>query len=183
LPTGNDSLDALTGGGFPLGSVTEWGLPLGHGGLELLVRLVGRYTQGPDPMWALVSQAAGGLLVMASAWEARGVNLGRLRLTVSDQPVRDLKPALMQPFFKLIVLYAPTKLSADDCAFLARTARTHKRLVWIVRDGWLTPERGNVWARYRINVKRPAKNAFPNKLNIELVRGMAPRTTSLTLDA
>lgn len=184
LTTGIESLDALTGGGFPLGSLTEWGMPLGHGGLELLVRLVARYTQGADPQWGLVSQGAGGLLVMASAWQARGVNLDRLRLTVSDHPVRDLKPILIQPFFKLIVLYSPPKLSAEDCAFLARSARTHKRLIWVVRDRWLTPERGNVWARLRLNVGRDSSgNDTNHSIKAELVRGSAPRAAHITLDA
>lgn len=178
LTTGIKSLDALTGGGFPLGSLTEWGMPLGHGGLELLVRLVARYTQGENPQWGLVTQGAGGLLVMASAWKARGVNLNRLRLTVSDHPVRDLKPVLIQPFFKFIVLYSP-KLSPEDCAFLARSARQHKRLIWVVRDHWLTPERGNVWARMRLNVGRTQDN----ELNVELVRGSAPRAAHIALDA
>lgn len=162
LSSGISALDHFFDGGLPYGSVVEWGLPLGLGGHEIVLAFLAQAAQSQttpsenplNPKWILWSSGRPELTVYPPAWHARGVNLEYIRFAKSTKPVEDLKPLFLDPFFKIIVLDAPKDFSEDDCAFIARQARAHGQLILILRDFFLGPRRGNVWARYRVNCAR-----------------------------
>ena len=178
-------LDGFFDGGLPYGSVVEWGVPFGLGGREVVLAFLSRT---PRTVWTLWISSKPQFTVYPPAWHARGVDLERIRFTCSSKPVEELKPALLDPFFKVIVFDAPRHFTDDDCAFIARGARARGQLVLILRDFLLGQRRGNVWARYRVNCWRPSqermsqgrtreRHLLQNRRSLYLrsVRGLASR--------
>ncbi len=147
-------LDDLFQGGMPLGAICEWGCPPGLGGRQLLLSFLAQATHASRKWWCLWVNGHDQLSVYPPAWQAQGVDLRHLRFADSREPVADLRPVFLDGLFRVVVLDAPQRLSKDDCAFLAQQAREQKQLIIIVRNHFLSPQFGNVWARYRLNCRR-----------------------------
>jgi hypothetical protein len=79
----------------------------------------------------------------------------------------------MEPSFDLIVLDAPKHLSDDDCAFIAHQARDNGYTVLLLRDWFLSPKKGNVWARLRLNCWQENHSIY-----IDTVKGLSARNCS-----
>jgi hypothetical protein len=180
-----EALDDFLGGGLPRGAITEWGAPLGLGGRDVLLAWLAQATQdrAPQdderPVWALWVHARDHLMVYPPAWLARGVALQRMRFACSTKPLAELRPVFMEPLFRIIVLDAPRQFTDDDCAFVARQARLNDQTVVLIRDAFLGPDRGNVWARLRINCWfEPAERRY----TLRVVRGLPPRQLALGED-
>lgn len=169
-------LDQFLQGGLPWGTLSEWGLPWGQGGRELLLRGLGeasRREAGARLLWISPDKH---LTVYGPAWQALGVPIDRWRFVAAARPLVELKPALLDPLFRFIVFDAPRTLSSDDMAFLALKARQNQQIILILRDGWLTAECGNVFARLRLNCKLdPVKDGYL----LSPVRGLPPGETLL----
>jgi RecA/RadA recombinase len=149
LASGIDPLDRVLGGGLPLGSVSEWGLPFGLRGREIILSWVARVSQQGE--WILWVLSKAQIDVYPPAWRARGISLERIRFVHSERPVQELKQAFIDPLFKLIIVDDPKKLTSDDCAFMARWARRHCQLTFLLRDRLLSTKNGNIWAKVRVN--------------------------------
>jgi hypothetical protein len=173
-------LDEALGGGLPLGAVTEWGVPLGRGGRDVVLSWLTHLTRphgANERGWALWIYSHADLTVYPPAWLARGVALSHVRFAQAARPLADLRPAFMEPLFKLIVLDGPRGLSGEECAFLARQARAHGQCILLLRDFFLGPSRGNVWAKLRLNCWYDDSSG---RFRLQIVRGRAPRRLSLT---
>jgi len=179
LPSGIALLDEFLGGGLPLGAVTEWGVPLGKSGREVVLTWLARATQGgagESPTWALWVYARAQLIVYPPGWAARGVELERMRFVCTGAPLADLKPVFLEPLFKIVVLDAPRQFTDDDCAFVARQARANGQAVLVLRDTFLKSGQGNVWARLRVNCWRDDE---ARQFRLNIVRGLSPRQLAL----
>ena len=176
------ALDGFFSGGLLLGSIIEWGLPVGRGGRELVAAYVASATQGSTVaapwrcLWVQGGRAE--LDIHPPALRARGVDLGRFFLTTSPEPVRQLKPIFLDPVFKLIVIDAPEKLSDGDLVFIAQKARAHRQIILLLRPHFLTDGRGNVWAKVRVNAWQEAS---PGTFRLESIRGLAQRSAIVNL--
>jgi hypothetical protein len=185
LGSGIGRLDDFLEGGLPLGSVSEWGAPLGHGGRDSLLAWLARATQGQavelgnGPAWVLWAHARRNLVVYPPAWMARGVRLERMRFACTPAPLADLRPVFLEPFFRLLILDAPRQFSEEDCAFVARQARAQGQTVVVVRDTLLGSHQGNVWARLRLNAWYDDET---RQHRLQVVRGLSPRQLALTED-
>jgi hypothetical protein len=179
-------LDSFLEGGLPVGTVCEWGVPLGRGGRELLLAWLtaksqeySHYHTGDDekkPHWSLWIHSFSDLDVYPPAWGAKGVSLKYLRFACSTRPLADLKPVFMDSLFKVIVIDSPQSFSDEDCSFLARQARLNGFVILLLRNFFLSPKRGNVWAKLRLN------SYYSNdkqSYQVEMVRGLSPRKLSL----
>lgn len=156
LTSGIEPLDAALGGGLARDGVSEWGLPPGRRGREVIIHYLARLLEthpNRQQAWCLwISPDTDELRVYPPAWMARGLNLSRMRFARTDHPMKDLKAALLSSVFAAIVLDRPNRLRPDDCAFLAAQSRAHRRHTMILRDHFLSAGRGNVWARQRLNI-------------------------------
>jgi hypothetical protein len=173
---GLEDLDAKLGGGLAWGTISEWGIPFGCGGREIMVSCLAKLTAGTDPAWCLWVYARKHCQVYPPAWHGRGVNLRWLRFAQTQRPVKDLKPLFLDPTFKLIVLDQPVYLSDEDIVFLNQQARAHKKHVMILRDYLLASGSGAGLARYRINCWRMVQNPC---LQVEGLRGLRPGVLKL----
>jgi RecA/RadA recombinase len=202
LRSGIVALDDFLGGGLPRGAITEWGAPLGQGGRDVLLAWLAQATQGraqeataingvsvadmpsmdamdERPVWALWVHGRDHLMVYPPAWLARGVALQRMRFACSTKPLAELRPVFMEPLFRIIVLDAPRQFTDDDCAFVARQARLNDQVVVLIRDAFLGADRGNVWARLRLNCwYEPTARQYA----LRVVRGLPPRQLALIED-
>ncbi len=154
LSCGDAKLDALFGGGLPMGAVTECGMPLGRGGRELLLPYLRAATFGrslPSEWWVLWVTRDENLQPLPVSWLARGVKAERFVFAATNEPIQDLQRIFIRPFFQCIVLDRPGRLTRDDCAFISRQARHENLTVILVRDYFLSHTRGNVWAQMRVN--------------------------------
>lgn len=174
LVAGVAVLDQFLEGGLPFGSLSEFGMPLGKEGRLLLLKYLVTATRGIDmnPLWTLWVSSFSEYQVFPPAWFAKGVDPNRIVFAESEAPVRDLKRAILNPFFKLIVFDSPRTFSKDDCHFLDQQARRNDRVAIVLRNYFLSNQRGNIWARLRLNCwKRHASNQFV----IRVIRGLSRR--------
>ena len=182
LSSGIKYLDSFLDGGLPLGAITEWGVPLGRGGravvMNFLSTLLSRELD-EKPRWGLWAYSRPQLMVYPPAWAAHGIELSRVRFAFSENPITDLKPVFLDPWFRIIVLDAPRSLSIDDCAFLSRVARDNNQSIVILRDFFLGSRRGNVFAKLRVNCWQ---NHSTKKFHLKVVRGLSPRQIALDIN-
>lgn len=142
-------LTRFLGGALAPGSLSEWGMPSGHGARELALSIVAQATaQQRLVLWVNGNES---LAVYPPAWSARGVDLERLRFVQASRPVELLKPVFLERLFDLIVIDCPKHLGADDWAFLARQARAMDVHIMVLQEFLLSGRRGNIWARVRVN--------------------------------
>lgn len=168
LPSNIAALDSFLDGGLAFGTIVEWGLPWGRGGRQIIRSFVAEATQKVLTLW--VNTSVSDLRVYPPAWAAHGIDLRKIRFVHCEKPVVQLKPIFLQSLFKVIVLDAPTSLSMHDLAFLARQVRRNKQLLIVLRNYVLTPERGNVWAKMRLNCWQEAPQP---RFKVEGLRGVA----------
>jgi hypothetical protein len=179
LSFGHDGVDDFFCGGIPLGSVSEWGMPLGCGARGLILRLLAQLTStGHDVLWIYPKTR---IYAYPPGWAAAGVDLNRVSFVRTDNPLRDLKSAFLETAYKAIVFDFPTRLTKDDFAFLSRQAREFKFVVMVLRNSFLKLECGNIWAKFRMNCTRGRTDA--RLIRIEIIRGLAPKTCELYLES
>ncbi len=179
LISGVETVDDFLDGGIPFGSVAEFGMPLGREGRFLILKFLVNATRGlrTDPLWTLWVSSHDEFSVFPPAWFAKGVSPSRVVFTHSKVPLRDLKRAIINPLFKLIVLDSPQKFSRDDCFFVNNQARSSSQLVLLLRNFFLSNKQGNVWAKLRINCwKRQSSGQFVMKV----IRGLSYRQISIS---
>ncbi len=177
LTSSVSSLDQFLDGGLRFGELSEWGAPLGRGGRGIIIRYLTRQGLANDEKhWCLWVCGKAGVDVYPPAWMARGVDLSRIRFAYASQLLRELKPVFMNPFFRVVVIDAPKKLSAEDCAFLAQRARANKQAIILIRDYFLSVKQGNVWARMRLNCWQDEDGG---RFHMRMVRGLSPRELAL----
>ncbi len=167
-------VDDFLDGGLPFDSITEVGMPLGREGRILLLKFLANATNGlqMEPFWSLWVSSHQDVSVFPPAWFARGIDPSRIVFTNSKAPVQDLKRALINPFFKLIVLDSPMRFTQDDCFFVKTQAKSNHQLVILLRNFFLSNNRGNVWAKLRFNCWKQHGN---RRFIIKIIRGLPKR--------
>lgn len=161
------ALNGYLGGGFPFGSLVEWGMPMGRGGRELLRSFLSNRQEKHFVLWILNSKAE--MSVYPPAWVAQGVDLSLLRFVACERPVEQLKAVFLNPVFKIIVLDMPLFISKEELAFIAGQARKNAQLILLLRPYFLTSERGNVWAKLRLNAWQDPLR--PDWFTVKRIRG------------
>ncbi len=167
-------IDDFLEGGLPFNGITEFGMPLGKEGRVLLLKFLVNATRGIQvkPLWALWVSSHNEFSVFPPAWFAKGVAPSRMVFTQSTAPAQDLKRAIINPLFKLIVLDSPQRFSRDDCFFVNTQARINQQLIILLRNFFLSNNRGNVWAKLRLNCwKRQSTGDFM----LRSIRGLPRR--------
>lgn len=175
LPEG--AMASFLDGGLGWGELSEWGVPMGCGGREVIAQLLAHATQNKH--WCLWVNSKSQVEVYPPAWESRGVDMSRVRFAETNQPVSDLKPVFMDPFFQFIVLDNPRTLSEDDLSFISRRAKSQRQIVLVLRNYFLSEKRGNVWAKLRVNIWRPD---LASQLSLRIIKGLSPRQITLSSD-
>ncbi|MBU2643917.1 hypothetical protein KKI24_04360 [bacterium] len=174
-----DRVDEFLEGGLPFGSITEFGMPLGKEGRILALKFVVNATRGirTKPLWTLWISSHETFRVFPPAWFARGVSPAWIVFAQSDRPLRDLKLAISNPIFKLIILDSPRKFTREECFFVSRQARQNRQLVMLLRDFFLSNRQGNIWASLRMNCWK----RYPSgTLMIRVIRGLSRRELSIS---
>lgn len=171
LGSGIREIDTFLDGGLPFNGITEFGMPLGKEGRLLLLKFLANATQGVsvESTWTLWASSHSDFTVFPPAWFARGVSPSRIVFTQSEAPAQDLKRAIINPFFKLIVLDSPQRFSKDDCFFINTQARQNQQLVILLRNFFLSNKQGNVWAKLRLNCW---KQQTSGRFILRTVRGL-----------
>ena len=175
LPSAHPTLNHFLEGGLRFGELSEWGIPWGKGGYEIMVGFVAAATQ--RKLWTLWISGSRSYALYPPAWASRGVALDYLRVITCAEPVATLKPLWWEDFFKLIIIDGSCRLESEEYAFLARRARRQQQSIVVVRHQLLHPSRGNVWARLRCNSWR---DNLDTPLVVSSVRGLSPRQIALT---
>ena len=155
-------------GGLPFKSLCEWGVPRGRGGREVILS----FLRSPDAGPALWVHSDAGQRVYAPAWEARGIDLQRIRFATSSKPVEELKPVFMEDLFRIIILDCPPRLTPGDLAFLEQRARRQNQIIMLLQDYFLTPRLGNARTRLRLNAWQDGPSG---RCTVRVIRGLSPR--------
>ena len=114
-----------------------------------------------------ISNSKSNLSCYAPGWTEFG--LEKIFFLKIENVMKEAKHVFLQPCFDTIVIDGFRNLKDDDLAFIRTQARTHKFQVILIRDFYLTPSIGNVWARSRFNIfYNPKKSIF----KIERVKGV-----------
>ena len=146
------------------GTISEWGVPYSQAGREVLVRLLAAL-EGPI-VWAYPFED---LTIYPPGWWGRGVELERLFFVYcQDNPVKALRPLIMESTFKIVVLDLKQNLSRSDWAFLKQQARLNRQYVFVLRSYLLKTSLGNPFASSRFNVW--SENVY-NSFCLEKIKG------------
>ncbi len=173
-----EEIDDFLEGGLPFDGITEFGMPLGKEGRILLLKFLVNATRGirMKPIWVLWVSSHSEFSVFPPAWFVKGISPSRMVFTRSAAPAEDLKRAIINPLFKLIILDSPRHFSRDDCFFVNTQARSNGQLIILLRNFFLSNKRGNVWTRLRLNCwKRQATGEFI----LKTIRGLPGRQLSV----
>ena len=100
LSSSHEQLTAFLKGGLPFGALTEWGLPWGHELREMILSFISTKKKRPHPLWTLWIHTRPNIFIYPPAWKARGIDLAFIRFAFSQQPLIDLRSALLDSFFK-----------------------------------------------------------------------------------
>lgn len=76
--------------------------------------------------------------------------MDRIFFAFSQEPFKQLKPAFMSSYFKIIILDFPHRLKEEEYAFLVKMAEKHRRFFFLLRPYFLSNKQGNIWSRVRI---------------------------------
>ena len=171
LSSGHPLLDEFLDGGLRWGELSEWGMPWGQSLRDVILWFLIRAQQA-EPCWILWIYGQPDISINPLAWQARGLDLNWIRFARAQQPLHELKPVFLSPFFCIIVIDAPQRLADDDCAFLARQARRQQQMLIILRPHALSPGRGNVWAKMRVNCWHDLQQ---QRIFAKIVKGRRPR--------
>jgi hypothetical protein len=128
------------------------------------------------PIWTLWVSSHDDFTVFPPAWFAKGVSPSRIVFTHSEAPAQDLKRAIINPLFKLIVLDSPRRFSKDDCFFVNTQARFNQQVIVLLRNFFLSNKQGNVWAKLRLNCW---KQQSSGRFILKTVRGLPQRQISI----
>ena len=181
LPSAVPQVNQLLEGGLKWGELSEWGSPWGCGGRDVVIQFLAALKSTPDstPSWCLWVQGQEGVSIYPPAWEARGVDLKYIRFTKSLRPVRDLKPIFLSPFFKVIIIDCAQYLSTEDCQFLSQQARRHRQAIILIRNYFLSPKKGNVWSKLRLNCWH---HRLSNHFYLKVIKGLSPRQIAFKME-
>lgn len=174
LPSSLDKVNHLLDGGLAFGQISEWGIPWGNQGRQLILSFLTMALQ--QGQWCLWVQRPSDTTAYAPAWQALGVPLERLKFVEVDDPIQALKPLFMSDFFKVIIIDCP--LTPKEYAFLAKRARVNRQLIITIRSHYLSTKLGNVWAKSRLNCWMDPLN---ERFYLRVIKGASPRQFSFTL--
>lgn len=166
LPSTNHDLCAFLEGGLKFGQISEWGVPRGFHGREVILTFLASYC------FYLWIYPKGDLIAYPPAWAARGINLDNIRFVKSSNILDALKPVFLEPTFKVIVIDSVPSLNEGDLAFLARRIKLQNQALIILQDCFLTLRRGNVWAKLRLNC---SWNEKKGGFCLNVIKGLSPR--------
>ncbi|NBV41348.1 hypothetical protein EBR96_01065 [bacterium] len=174
IPSTNGQITQFLGGGLPKGAISEFGIPLGYSGRCVIADFVSQLTQsGQLCLWV---NSHSNLKVYPPAWLARGIDPLKWVVANTTRPLRDLKAALIQPIFQLVVLDATQRnLSTEDIAYIGLQARLHRYAVVIIRPHLLSNQRGNTWAKLRVNIV-----PHHNRLHLTVIKGLSERQLTVS---
>lgn len=150
LGSGHSPIDSFLNGGIPKNSVSEIGIPEGKPGREVLIPFLAKVSQEHLILWV---NSLSQLHVYPPAFYAKGVCSNHLIFSNTDTPVASLKPALLSPLFKVIVLDS-SRLSNKDLIFLQQKIREHQQTLIVIRPYFLSNAKGNIWSQLRLNIAR-----------------------------
>ncbi|MCB0415416.1 MAG: hypothetical protein KDD50_13860 [Bdellovibrionales bacterium] len=154
--------------GLQKGQIVEWGMPHGQNTRSVLLSFI-----RACPDFVLWVYGDSSLEVYPPAWAAQGIDLSKIYFTCCERPIQTLKPIFLESGFSLIVLDSPKKLTQGELAFACSSIRKNKQSLFIVRDFFLNPNKGNPLARFRVNgfmMKTPPKRGV-SVLQLKAVRG------------
>lgn len=168
VSTGHPYLDEVLGGGLELGSVSEWGMPLGQNSRAILLDVIKKISNDITARPILWSLGQPGSVPFASSFKSFGVELQRVFFAKTFRPIEDLREAFLEPVFSLVILDCPKSFSREDYAFISKQAVKMNCHVCILQPYLLNEGAGNVWARKRLNCIGMENGS----LGIQVVRGV-----------
>jgi len=147
-------------GGFPKGSVIEWGIPYGMEGRSIPLQFLAHATREGHTLWVEREREKKRFQIYPPRFAAEGVLLNKLLFVATKNPIAELKPIFLEPLFNLIVLNDPQQCTQEDMMYLNQKARQHAFVIFVIRPFHLHPEKGNIWAKYRINIMEDQTLSF-----------------------
>lgn len=172
------ALDEALGGGLPVGGLTEWGMPMGREARPLLLAFLRALTHKATNSLVLWVDNHKDLRVFPPAFYAHGIKPECLVFTTSKAALKELRPALLRPLFKVIVLDTTEKFTIKDCLFLSRCARQNHQSIVLLRNFFLSNRHGNIAACLRINAWR---NSHSNYWTLQVIKGPSRASTTVCI--
>jgi hypothetical protein len=177
VPSNLAIINRFLEGGFPQGSVVEWGQKTGQGARRILSTFVAHTTTHQS--WCLWVSGHKGMSLYPPSLQAAGIDLDYLRICYSRQPFTDIHPVLLDGFFKFII-FDGVKISNEQFGQLHRLARQHQSVIITLQEHLISDRQNNVWARIRLNSWQESIN---DRYGLNVIRGLSPRHLTVTQEA
>lgn len=135
----------------------------------MLLSWIAEVTEGRDqaPAMCLWVNGYSELEIYPPAWFAHGIDPRRLIFVTSTQPLQELRPVFLSALFKLIILDNPKQCYETECLFLSRQARKHHQRIVVIRNHFLSNQRGNIAAAQRLNCTREDNGRY----SLQMIKG------------
>lgn len=171
---GIEDLDLFLGGqGLKPGALSEWGMLPAEPSRNLLLRFLAHNR----PLCLFSYHREDAASVYPPAWAFWGVDLNCTYFAKSADPIRDLKPLIIDPTFRCLILDCKKSLSDQELAFLSLQSRRNQTVTMIIRPYLLSTAAASPWLKLRVNCRYE-----DGKLNLKKIRTDASGQT-LILDA
>ena len=150
---------------FCWGAMYEWGLPFGHLGRHIILAMIAELSHKHWILWTHANEES---QLNYDSWTAHNINEKTFRVAHTKEPLKDLRAAIISPSFKVIVIDGAKDLNDISLAFLHHKAKELKKLIFVIRPFYLSPKKGCIWSKKRINIDYKVSQ---NKLLLKSIKG------------
>ena len=150
---------------FMKGGIYEWGVPWMESGRIVIVKILKSLCKDEWILWCHGNEDS---RLNHESFLAHGINPDRFRIAYTQQPMKDLKAAIVSPMFKFIVIDSASDLNDISLAFLHHKAKELKKTIFIVRPFFLSSKKGSIWSKMRFNIEQ---KTIHGELNIRSIKG------------
>ena len=155
------------------GTLSEWGAPAGQMGRLIPCLVVKAFAS--KCLWVSSYEKS---KIYPPYWHHLGVDMSKVYFLSEEKPLKDLRFALREAKFKVIVIDIDKYVSASDMNFLARLCSKNNLSILLLRKYFLSSKNGNPFSRVRLNCSYSLKT---NALSINLIKGLRTKRTTIQL--
>ena len=154
--------------------LSEWGAPPGQMGRLIPCHVVKAFDS--KCLWISSYENS---QIYPPYWHHLGLDMEKVYFLYEENPMKDLRFALREAKFKVIVIDCDKPVSASDMNFLAKLCSSNNLSILLLRKYFLSSRNGNPFSRVRLNCSYSIRT---NSLSLNLIKGHSVKRLTLGLE-
>jgi hypothetical protein len=156
------------------GGLSEWGAPAGQMGRLIPCLVVKAFAA--KCLWVSSYENS---KIYPPYWHHLGINMSKVYFLYDESPLKDLRFALREAKFKVIVIDIDKYVSPSDMNFLAKIAQKNGFSILLLRKYFLSSKNGNPFSRIRLNCSYSIRS---NSIALNLIKGPKVKRVTIGLE-